>query len=82
MRILNPWMPQLFHRLRVETAQGSRSERCPGPATYTCQLDAFARAVRDGASVPTDLDDAIANMALIDAAYRAAGLAPRAPTPA
>jgi predicted dehydrogenase len=82
LRILNPWMPQLFHRLRVETERGSRSERCPGPATYTAQLAAFARVVRGGAPAPTDLDDAIANMALIDAAYRAAGLAPRVPTPA
>jgi predicted dehydrogenase len=82
LRILNPWMPQLFHRLRVETPAGSRSERCPGPATYTCQLEAFARTVRGGALAPTDLDDAIANMALIDAVYRAAGLAPRVPTPA
>jgi len=82
MRILNPWMPQLFHRLRVETPQGARSEQSPGPGTYSCQLEAFVRAVRDGAPVPTDLDDAVANMTLIDAAYRAAGLAPRAPTPA
>jgi predicted dehydrogenase len=80
MRILNPWMPQLFHRLRVETQKSSRSERVAGPATYTCQLEAFVRAVREGAPVPTDLDDAVANMALIDAAYRAAGLEPRAPS--
>ena len=80
MRILNPWMPQLFHRLRVETQKGSRNERVAGPATYTCQLEAFVRAVREGAPVPTDLDDAVANMALIDAAYRAAGLEPRAPS--
>ena len=63
-------------------AQGARSEQSPGPGTYSCQLEAFVRAVRDGAPVPTDLDDAVANMTLIDAAYRAAGLAPRAPTPA
>jgi predicted dehydrogenase len=80
--ILNPWMPQLFHRLRVETERGARSERCPGPATYTAQLDAFVRVVRGGEPGPTDLADAIANMTLIDAAYRAAGLAPRVPTPA
>jgi predicted dehydrogenase len=82
MRILNPWAPQLFHRLRVETAGGSRSERVAGPGTYTCQLEAFARAVREGAPVPTGVDDAIANMTLIDAAYRAAGLEPRVPSAA
>jgi predicted dehydrogenase len=81
MRILNPWAPHLFHRLRVETPSGVRSERVAGAATYTCQLEAFARAVRDGAPVPTGADDAIANMTLIDAAYAAAGLEPRSPTP-
>ena len=80
MRILNPWAPHLLHRLRVETPAGSRSERVPGRATYTHQLEAFVRAVREGAPVPTGADDAIANMTLIDAAYRAAGLEPRAPS--
>jgi len=80
MRILNPWAPHLFHRLRVETEAGARSERVAGPATYTCQLEAFVRAVREGAPVPTDTSDAIANMTLIDAAYRSAGLEPRAPS--
>jgi len=80
LRILNPFAPHLFHRLRVETPAGTRRERVRGPATYTCQLEAFVRAVREGAAVPTGLDDAIANMALIDAAYRAAGLEPRAPS--
>jgi predicted dehydrogenase len=82
MRILNPWAPHLFHRLRVETPAGARSERVPGRASYTHQLEAFARAVREGAPVPTGAADAIANMTLIDAAYRAAGLEPRVPTPA
>jgi predicted dehydrogenase len=80
MRILNPWAPHLFHRLRVETPAGMRSERIAGPATYTCQLEAFSRAVAGGAKVPTGADDAIANMTLIDAAYRAAGLEPRSPS--
>jgi predicted dehydrogenase len=79
VRVVNPWMPQLFHRVRVETPSGTRRERFPGPGTYTRQLAAFVRAV-DGAPAPTDLDDAIANMALIDAAYRAAGLEPRTPS--
>jgi predicted dehydrogenase len=80
LRILNPWAPHLFHRLRVETAAGSRSERVAGRSTYTHQLEAFTRAVREGVPVPTGADDAIANMALIDAAYSKAGLEPRAPS--
>jgi predicted dehydrogenase len=70
-------MPQLFHRLRVKTPRGSRSERVAGDATYTCQLRAFIRAVREGAPFETNAADAIANMHVIDAIYRAAGLEPR-----
>jgi predicted dehydrogenase len=80
LRILNPWAPHMFHRLRVETAAGSRSERVAGRATYTHQLEAFVRAVREDVPVPTGAADAIANMTLIDAAYSKAGLEPRAPS--
>ncbi|MCW2705460.1 MAG: oxidoreductase, partial [Blastococcus sp.] len=43
----------------------------------TYQLEAFVRAVREGAALPVDVDDAVANMRLIDACYVAAGLHPR-----
>src|SRR5437867_2811861 len=56
--ILNPFMPQLYHRLRLVNAAGSRVERVAGAATYDCQLRAFVAAVRDGAPVPTGPDDA------------------------
>jgi predicted dehydrogenase len=82
MRILNPWAPHLFHRLRVDTFAGTRREKIAGPSTYACQLAAFVRAVREGAPVPTGADDAIANMTLVDATYAAAGLAPRKPSAA
>jgi predicted dehydrogenase len=49
---------------------GSRS-------SYTYQLEALGRAVRDGDCLVTDADFAVANMERIDAAYRAAGLEPR-----
>jgi predicted dehydrogenase len=49
-------------------------------ATYDFQLEAFARAVDRGDPVLTGPDDAIANMVVIDAVYRAAGLEPRRPT--
>jgi len=82
IRVLNPFAPQIFHRVRIDAGGGTRRERVDGPATYTAQLDAFARVVRGGAPAPTDLDDAVANMRLLDATYRAAGLEPRRPTPA
>jgi predicted dehydrogenase len=45
-----------------------------GESTYTHQLRAFAAAVLGGSPAPTGPDDAVANMRVIDAAYRAAGL--------
>ncbi len=49
----------------------------PGEPTYTRQHRAFLAAVREGAPIPTDGEDGVKNMAVIDAVYRAAGLAPR-----
>ncbi len=77
LRIFNPVMPQFYHRLRVRTASGRRAEKVAGEASYTCQLRAFLAAVREGAPVPTDGADGVANMRVIDAIYRAAGYAPR-----
>ncbi len=79
MRVLNPLVPHLGNWLRVRGASGRRSEQVPrGESTYTHQLRAFAAAVGHGAPVPTGPADAVANMRVIDAAYRAAGLRPRA----
>jgi predicted dehydrogenase len=47
--------------------------------SYGHQLEAFVGAVRDGAPFPTSADDAVKNMAVIDAIYRTAGLALREP---
>ncbi len=77
LNVFNPVAPHLFHRLRWRTASGTRTERVQGDATYTHQLRAFVAAVRQGTPVPTDPADAIANMRVIDAVYRAAGLTPR-----
>ena len=38
---------------------------------YTVQGDAFSRAIREGREVPVPLEDAIANMAVIEAVFRA-----------
>ena len=74
----NPIGPHIgYHRLTVETVKGRKSERVNGEATYTCQLRAFERAVREGAPIPTDGEDGVKNMAVIDAIYQAAGLEPR-----
>jgi predicted dehydrogenase len=80
LNVLNPVMPQMFHRLSVRTADDNRVERFPRRATYAYQLDAFADAVLRGAPVKTNPQDAIENMTVIDAIYRAAGLPLRVPS--
>jgi predicted dehydrogenase len=51
---------------------GIRIETIPACDQYTVQGDAFSRAIREGGEVPVPLEDAIANMAVIEAVFRAA----------
>ena len=74
---LNPLMP--FQRFSVRSANGKRVEKFPGRSTYAYQLDAFAAAVLRGEPVKTTPEEAVENMTVIDAIYRAAGLSVRAP---
>ena len=75
---LNPLIP--FQRFSVRTAGGRRVERFTTRATYAYQLDAFAAAVLRGEPVTTTPQDAVENMTVIDAIYRAAGLPIRMPS--
>jgi predicted dehydrogenase len=50
---------------------GIRMEAIPVCDQYTVQGDAFSRAIREGGEVPVPLEDAIANMAVIEAVFRA-----------
>ena len=78
LRVFNPIGPHVYNRLTVRGPNGTQKERVGGESTYTCQLRAFVDHVRNDAPVPTGPDDAVANMRVIDAVYRAAGLEPRA----
>ncbi len=69
--------PNTDDRVTVTTAGGSTVEHHGTRASYTYQLEAFAAHVEHGAALPFGTADAVANMALVDAAYRAAGLQPR-----
>ncbi|WP_310786514.1 Gfo/Idh/MocA family protein [Mycobacterium sp. Z3061] len=80
LRVLNPVVPQIFHRLSVKSANGRRVERFGRRASYAYQLDAFLAAVLDGVPVKTTPQDAVANMTVIDGIYRAAGLPLRQPS--
>src|SRR5204863_7627061 len=77
LRVFNYVLPQAYHRLTVRSRGRTLRERVPGDASYTHQLRAFVAAVRDGGPNLTPPDDSVRTMALIDAAYRAAGLPPR-----
>src|SRR5260370_9358147 len=48
---------------------GITTETIPTCDQYTIQGDAFSMAIRDGADVPVPLEDAIANMAVIEAVF-------------
>jgi predicted dehydrogenase len=80
LRWLSPAAPHLFPRLSVRSSEGKRVERFPRRATYAYQLDAFAAAVLRGQPVRTTPEDAVENMTVIDATYRAAGLPLRQPS--
>ena len=72
--VFNPIAPQFFHRLTVRGRDGKRREKLPGDASYIHQLRAFRDWVRGGVAMCTDGAHGVANMRVIDAAYRAAGL--------
>lgn len=69
--------PNEDDRLTLRTPAGTTVERFGTRASYTYQLEAFADHVQHGTPLPFGTADAVANMALIDAAYRAAGMDPR-----
>jgi predicted dehydrogenase len=80
LRLFNPVTPHFVHRLSVRSGDGKRAEHFPRRPSYAYQLDAFAAAVLRGVPVKTTPEDAIENMAVIDAIYRAAGLPLRQPS--
>ncbi len=80
LHVLNPVVPQIFHRLSVRSADGKRVEHFGRRPSYAYQLDAFAAAVLRGDPVMTTPEDAVQNMTVIDAIYLAAGLPLREPS--
>jgi predicted dehydrogenase len=80
LSLFNPVTPHFIHRLAIRLPEGRSIERFPRRASYAYQLDAFAAAVLRGEPVKTTPEDAIENMTVIDAIYRAAGLPLRQPS--
>jgi predicted dehydrogenase len=69
--------PSTDDRLTITTPGGTTVERLGTQPSYTHQLEAFAAHVQKGTPLPFGTADAVANMVLVDAAYRAAGMEPR-----
>jgi predicted dehydrogenase len=74
-----PTHPQLVRRIVVTRHGRPNLEKIEGGTTFSYQLRAFRDAVRGGAASPTSPADAVANMRVVDAVYRAAGLPEREP---
>jgi predicted dehydrogenase len=81
LHVINPVAPHFYHRLTVRTPEVNSAERVKSEATYTHQLRAFLRWVREGIPMATDAANGVANMRVIDAAYTKAGLTPRGTKP-
>ena len=80
LKLFNPVAPHFVNRLSIRSSDGKRVERFPRRPSYAYQLDAFAAAVLRGEPVKTTPEDAVENMTVIDAIYRAAGLPLRQPS--
>jgi predicted dehydrogenase len=70
-------LPQNDDRVIVTTKEDTWVEHLGTRTSWTYQLEAFAGAIRNGAPLLTDADDALATLQLIDECYLAAGMSPR-----
>jgi len=61
--------PDRETRIFVQSAE-LRTETFPACDQYTLQGDAFSLAIRGGGEVPVPLEDALRNMAVVDALFR------------
>jgi predicted dehydrogenase len=77
LRLQNPFLPHLGHKLTIACDGEVKTSRFDMTPSYLFQAKAFGEAVRGRAPVLTTPADGVANMGLIDAIYCAAGLPPR-----
>ena len=80
LEVQNPFIPQLGNVLTIRAGGSTRTETTTTEPSYNFQLRALTDCLLRAAPVVTDLDDAIKNMEVIDAAYLAAGLPLREPS--
>jgi predicted dehydrogenase len=80
LEVKNPFIPQLGNELTIRSGGKTRTETATTEPSYNFQLRALTDVLLRGAPVVTDLDGAIKNMEVIDAAYLASGLGLREPS--
>ncbi len=74
LRVSWPYQPQHGAAIRVTSTAGSRVERVERTSTYALQLTAFREVVAGRALVVNDARAGVAQLEVIDAIYRAAGM--------
>jgi predicted dehydrogenase len=80
MEVMNLFHPQRGNRIVLRHQGGEEHvQELEATPTFRFQLREFVAAVLAGGPVRTPPEDAVANMAVIDAVYRAAGMRPRRP---
>lgn len=77
VRADNPLHPYEGNRLSWTIDGADGEEEVPGPTTFQAQLQSFVELVEDGGPQLITPEDSIANMEVIDAIYRNAGMKPR-----
>lgn len=76
----NPFTAEQGARLTIELADGTRrEERADLVSSWFCQANRFAEIVRTWRGGPVPARDAVANMRVVDAIYRKAGMEVRQP---
>ncbi len=80
LAVENPFIPMNGNRLTITSGGTTRTETTTTDPSYLFQLRAVTDVLLRGAPVVTGLEDAVANMVVIDAAYQAAGLPLREPS--
>ena len=80
LSVLNPLMPQAYHRLSVRVGASRRTEKFPRRARTSTSWTRSRRQSCEGEPVKTSAADAVETMTVIDEIYRAAGLPVREPS--
>ncbi|MDP9987555.1 putative dehydrogenase [Arthrobacter oryzae] len=75
LQVNNMVFPSRGHSITLTTEGLDRTWTVRGLETYDHQLEAVVTALQTGSELPTEGSDCLANMKIIDAIYRAAGVA-------